>query len=113
MAFQHENPNSPFIDGEVMSAFHWKDGWMFERGEAGYVHIWKLENEQPTDIEIAIPPGVWLSILKHVNPRADAEPTTPAGAQALASERRPNSGFDSRDGGHSTVSSHHHSAQGE
>lgn len=42
----------------------------------------------------------WLinEIEKLVSPRADAEPTTPGGAMAPG-QTRPNSGFDSRDGG--------------
>jgi hypothetical protein len=40
------------------STFHWKNGWMFARGEANYVHVWR------GDIELNIPPNEWDSIVK-------------------------------------------------
>lgn len=42
------------------SPFHWKDGWMFCRGEALAVHVYR------GDIELKISAGEWDSIVKHL-----------------------------------------------
>lgn len=41
--------------------FHWKDGWMFCRGEANAVHIWCK------GIELKIPAAEWDSITRHLD----------------------------------------------
>lgn len=42
------------------SPFHWKDGWMFCRGEALTVHVYR------DGIELKIPAAEWDSIVKHL-----------------------------------------------
>lgn len=46
------------------SPFHWRDGWMFCRGEAGAVHVY---NSNRQDIDLRIPFAEWQSILRHLN----------------------------------------------
>ena len=48
--------------------FHWRDGWMFARGEGGDVHIWHVADTGPPDVNLRIPRGEWLSILEAVDP---------------------------------------------
>jgi hypothetical protein len=40
--------------------FHWRNGWMFARGEANYVHFWNIER----GIDLQFPPNEWDSIIK-------------------------------------------------
>lgn len=59
-----------------MSAFHWKDGWYFERiadpypGKYGWVHIYHAINGV-IDIEIEIDPTSWASIIASVCPEGE------------------------------------------
>jgi hypothetical protein len=49
--------------------FHWRDGWMFARGEGMTVHIWN------THLEIKIPDGEWDSIVGFLSyPKAPPTP---------------------------------------
>jgi hypothetical protein len=49
------------------SPFHWKDGWMFCRGEAGTVHIYRAGEGFRDEVELKIPFAEWESILRHLN----------------------------------------------
>ena len=61
--------------------FHWRDGWMFARGEGMAVHIWKTDDPRPPSIEITIPDGEWQSIVGFLSyPNA---PKTPADIKEL------------------------------
>jgi len=59
-------------------AFHWKDGWYFERLEDGSVRIYHedLEADQEKemveyDVVIDIDPDSWASIVASVSARGD------------------------------------------
>ncbi len=43
--------------------FHWRNGWMFCRGEGLYVHIWNIER----GIDLAMPPAEWDSLVKSLS----------------------------------------------
>ena len=49
------NPQGP--------TFHWRNGWMFSRGEGMVVHIWKTNDPLPPTFEITIPDAEWDSIV--------------------------------------------------
>lgn len=44
--------------------FHWKDGWMFCRGEANTVHIYRNDSQ---NFELKIPAGEWDSIVRYLD----------------------------------------------
>lgn len=45
--------------------FHWKDGWLFCRGEANDVHIWNANHAgKPDAVELKIPATEWASIVR-------------------------------------------------
>lgn len=60
-------------------AFHWKDGWYFERLDAkGTVRIYHEELVKPSqeehpeyDVVIDIDPASWASIVASVTPQGD------------------------------------------
>ncbi len=39
--------------------FHWRNGWMFARGEANDVHVWNIDR----GIDLIIPSAEWVSII--------------------------------------------------
>lgn len=53
------NPQGP--------TFHWRDGWMFCRGEGMAVHIWKTSDPYPPAIELTISDSEWDSIVGHLS----------------------------------------------
>jgi hypothetical protein len=48
-------------------AFHWRDGWMFARGEANNVHVWKNSLNGPVEVSLCIPAAEWDSIVGHLS----------------------------------------------
>jgi hypothetical protein len=40
------------------ASYHWRNGWMFARGEGSHVHIWNIER----GIDLCIPPNEWESL---------------------------------------------------
>ena len=44
-------------------SFHWRNGWMFARGEANYIHVWNIER----GIDLCISPDEWASIVKSLD----------------------------------------------
>lgn len=42
--------------------FHWRDGWMFARGEGLCIHVWNIER----GIDLTIPRGEWDSIISEL-----------------------------------------------
>jgi hypothetical protein len=46
--------------------FHWSDGWMFCRGEALAVHIYRSGEGFRDNIELKIPAAEWESIVSHL-----------------------------------------------
>ena len=54
-------------DAHQGPAFHWRHGWLFARGEARYVHIWRGHVwEGRFNAELSIPPNEWDSIVAHL-----------------------------------------------
>lgn len=45
--------------------FHWRNGWMFARGEANDVHVWNIER----GIDLIIPATEWASISQALRSR--------------------------------------------
>jgi len=52
-------------------AFHWKDGWYFERILNGQVRIYHLDGFGLMDRGIAIDADSWASIVASVSARGD------------------------------------------
>lgn len=59
-------------------AFHWKDGWYFERisepnpEKYGWVRIYHINHgEQVADVDIEIEPNSWASIVASVGPEGE------------------------------------------
>jgi hypothetical protein len=68
---------------EVKMAFHWKDGWYFERLENGAVRIFHNPTcEKPADTDIEIDADSWASIVASVT-RSGENATTFGLAQNL------------------------------
>jgi hypothetical protein len=55
--------------------FHWRDGWMFARGEGMNVHVWKNSHNGPPEVSLCIPRAEWESIVGFLSyPTAPATP---------------------------------------
>jgi hypothetical protein len=85
---KHEPKDNVVVNAGVSSnlypqgpTFHWRDGWMFCRGEGMTVHIWNADwnpaNLKPPLVAITIPDAEWDSIVGFLSyPKA---PRTPGG----------------------------------
>lgn len=58
-------------------AFHWKDGWYFERmreEKYGWVRIYHIPpGESVADVDIEIEPNSWASIMASVCPEGETQ----------------------------------------
>lgn len=45
-------------------SFHWRNGWMFARGEALDVRMWNIER----GIDLIIPSAEWDSLVESLSP---------------------------------------------